>query len=249
MHNLIHAYVDDELDLVRSTEIERHLAECGACAQVYQNHQALRSALRAGPLYFKAPPHLKQRILASVRQADRAERVPRRLPWAWAGIAASLALVAVAVWGIVHMWPVPPAEDRLAQAVVSGHVRSLVAGPLITQPSSDKHEIKPWFDDKVDFSPTVKELSKQGFILKGARLDYLDNKLVGTLVYRRNRHVINLFVWRSGGDAGAEPKTLTLQGYHVVHWTQADLTYWAVSDLNEGELRGFARLVQDPAVQ
>src|ERR1700737_4795211 len=119
MHNLIHAYVDDELDLVRSTEIERHLAECAACTQVYQNQQALRSALRAGPLYFKAPPHLKQRILASVGRADRAERVPRRLSWAWAGIAASLALVAVAVWGVVHVWPVPSAEDRLAQAVGS----------------------------------------------------------------------------------------------------------------------------------
>ena len=39
-------------------------------------------------------------------------------------------------------------------------------------------------------------------------------------------------------------RTLTRQGYHVIHWTQGGFAYWAISDLNEQELQEFARLIQ-----
>jgi anti-sigma factor RsiW len=32
-----------------------------------------------------------------------------------------------------------------------------------------------------------------------------------------------------------------LQGYHVIHWTNAGMTFWAVSDLNEKELMEFVQ--------
>jgi anti-sigma factor RsiW len=48
---LLHGYLDGELDLVRSLEIERHLQACGSCSQAYQHQQALRSAVRTGSLY------------------------------------------------------------------------------------------------------------------------------------------------------------------------------------------------------
>ena len=33
-----------------------------------------------------------------------------------------------------------------------------------------------------------------------------------------------------------------LNGTNVVNWTEGDLTYWAASDLNPGELTTFAEL-------
>jgi hypothetical protein len=36
-----------------------------------------------------------------------------------------------------------------------------------------------------------------------------------------------------------QPQALTDQGYHIIHWSDGDLTYWAASDLNEVELREF----------
>ena len=45
---LIHGYVDGELDLVRSLEIEQHLRDCAACSEANQGLQALRDALRTG---------------------------------------------------------------------------------------------------------------------------------------------------------------------------------------------------------
>ncbi|HEY1217041.1 MAG TPA: hypothetical protein VGE93_25730, partial [Bryobacteraceae bacterium] len=74
-------------------------------------------------------------------------------------------------------------------------------------------------------------------------LDYLDNRPVAALVYKRRQHTINLFQWPSpASDSG--PRTLTLRGYNVVRWTHAHMAYWAVSDVNSGDLGQFVHDLQ-----
>jgi anti-sigma factor RsiW len=34
------------------------------------------------------------------------------------------------------------------------------------------------------------------------------------------------------------------QGYNVLHWSQAGMSYWAVSDLNRAELQQFVALLK-----
>jgi anti-sigma factor RsiW len=83
-----------------------------------------------------------------------------------------------------------------------------------------------------------------GFKLVGGRLDYLDRPEVAALAYARLSHVINLFVWPAAGRSAQPPRTLTNQGYHVIHRPEGDLACWAVSDLNEAELRTFVDLIR-----
>jgi len=117
-------------------------------------------------------------------------------------------------------------------------------------PSSDQHTVKPWFNGKLDFSPPVYDFAGRGFPLVGGRLDYVGGQSVAALVYGRRQHVINVFLWpagrgggssESGGPGGGE---FTRQGYHVLHWTTPEFTYWVASDLGLPELRDFAGLVQ-----
>src|SRR5205807_2173273 len=123
--------------------------------------------------------------LNSLRREGRAERLPRRVVWGWLGAAAAVALVAVTAWSLVRVWSLPSAQDQVARDVVSDHVRSLLAGPLLQVESTSQHTVKPWFNKKkVDFSPTVKDLTQQGFVLKGGRQDYVDGKLVAVIVYQ-----------------------------------------------------------------
>jgi len=60
--------------------------------------------------------------------------------------------------------------------------------------------------------------------------------LAVALVYRRNGHVINVFVWP--GASGAHT-VKSRDGYTLMSWSEAGLSYWAVSDLNPVELKEF----------
>jgi anti-sigma factor RsiW len=137
--------------------------------------------------------------------------------------------------------------DHITQEIISGHVRSLMADHLTDVASSDQHTVKPWFNGKLDFSPPVKDLSDHGFPLVGGRLDYLENRPVAALVYRHRKHFINLFIWPSAHGSDIGKKTLASDGYNLIHWEESGMVYWAVSDLNIGELQEFAQLIQNQA--
>jgi anti-sigma factor RsiW len=245
--DLLHPFADGELDLVHSLAVERHLQACPACAAAVKDLQALRGALAEPALYHRAPAGLRERVRATLRPAGRARAAARPFPWRPLAVAASLAFVAALTWATLRELSVPSADELVAQQVVASHVRSLMLpGRDVDVASSNQHTVKPWFtrDGRVPFSPPVKKLDGAGFELVGGRLDYLDRQKVAALVYKRRDHVINLFVWPAADRAARSPRALTLQGYHVIHWSDGDLTYWAASDLNEEELRQFVELIR-----
>ncbi len=243
---LIHGYVDGELDLIKSLEIERHLQECPECAQSHASLQALRAAIRNSDLYAQTPPALVKRVQSSLREANRANRPRRVRPWPLLAVAASLALIMAAGWGLAHLRLARPDDAFLTQELMASHVRSqMLPTHRFDVASSDPHTVKPWFEGKLDFAPPVKDLVDKGFPLVGGRLDYLHNRPVAALLYQRRKHSINLFIWPSSTGDEAEPLKVTRQGFHMIRWTKSGMTFWAVSDLNEGELQEFARLIQD----
>ncbi len=242
IHPLLHPYTDGELDLVRSLEVEQHLNTCAACATQKNSLQSLRSLLRNSDLAFRAPDSLRKKVRA-IAPAPESEIRPRTFDpswlWKWLAIGAT----AFAVCTLVLRPPGISGNDRLADEAVAGHVRSLMAGHLMDVASSDQHTVKPWFDGKLDFAPDVKDFAADGFPLIGGRLDYLDDRPVAALVYRRNKHVINVFVWPENNANVAMPETQNLRGYNVINRQANGLRYCLVSDLNEKELRDLADLL------
>jgi len=242
---LMDGYVDGELDLVHNVEVEGHLQECAPCSQGYQNHKALRDGIRAGGLYFRAPEELRKRIHLSLGKASRTEAVTRVFRKPWSIIAAPLAAAAIIVLALIPVLKGPSAEELLGREVLAGHIRSLMADHLEDVASSDRHTVKPWFNGKLDFSPSVVDLAQQGFPLVGGRLDYLNNRPVAALVYHRQKHVINLFIWPVTKSSDSGEKEATRQGYHLFHWTRSGMTYWAVSDVEEKQLQEFVQQLQN----
>ncbi len=255
-HDLLSAYLDQELDVVRHTDMAQHLDTCPQCAHAYTAQQAVQSALRTGSLYMTAPVHLEKRVRSAVRRARKADTraeewswrwLSEWWSWQWLSVGAGLAVVVLLAWQHLPVLTGPGAEESFLQEVVSSHVRSLMANHLTDVASSDQHTVKPWFDHTVDFSPPVIDLTAQGFPLLGGRLDYLGNRPVAALIYQRQQHVINLLLWPAPHDARGGEHTVVRHGYTLLHWTTSGMTYWAISNLNRHELQIFAHVVQQHA--
>jgi anti-sigma factor RsiW len=221
--------------------IERHIEGCASCSRARDSHLALHDSLRAANLEFRCPDRLRTRIKAIVRQEtgrlDSRPNLPRRL----LAVAAALLLVACGSWIVLHTSG-QSVNDRIGQEVVASHVRSLLADHLTDVASSDRHTVKPWFAGKLDFAPTVVDLSAEGFPLVGGRLDYLEHRPVAALVYTRRKHAINLFLWPQEHATGGALQSTSSQGYQVAHWNDAGTACWAISDLNNNELSQFVQL-------
>jgi anti-sigma factor RsiW len=244
MQPLIARYVDGELDRVRSFEIEHHVEACAVCTPVYQETLDLRSAIREGASYFSAPRKLKQRIRVIVREQAEQERRVVVLPWHWIGMAAALAFVLLfGVW-IQRVTPDSSHKQFVAQEIIAGHIRSLMVNHLTDVNSSDYHMVKPWFEGKLDFAPPVEDLGGDGFPLVGCRLDYADGRPIAALVYQRRLHYINVFVWPSKDIESNKVTHETREGYNLVHWSQAGMTFWAVSDLANNEMQMLVNLLR-----
>jgi len=262
---LMDGYLDGELDPITSQTIEQHLRECRNCEQAYEAHTALAYAISRGAPYYKAPAELRQRVQSSLRDAigvrasrsaarenhaSLTSRWARRRPvlpeisWNWLALAAAIILGALITAVFLPRMRSPNADQFLATQLIASHVRSLMANHLTDVPSSDQHTVKPWLDAKLDFAAPVPDLSSQGFPLIGGRLDYLDSRSVAALVYQKRKHFINLFIWPTTPKDSTAQTMVEREGYHLVHWSDGDFTYWAVSDVNINDLQSFKQLFE-----
>ncbi len=245
---MLHALIDGELDAGHARDVEAHVATCAACAEKLDAFRAMRAAMAGAGLKEAAPASLRARLDAALPRPSAQVIAPskffrpsRRTFFSGfaVGTAASAAIAASLVLTVFRN----DQEQMIASEVVSAHVRSLQAGHLMDVETSDQHTVKPWFDGRVDVAPPVIDLTAQGFTLLGGRLDYIDGEPVASVVYRRRKHVINLFVAQRLGVAHAAVTARTVQGYNVRHWSNGGLDFWAVSDLDGEELGEFVQKI------
>ena len=239
---LLHAYVDNELDLANSLALEAHLRTCSGCTTQLESVRALKTALHRGSLRFEASAALKKRIRREVRAADHANlRSPLQSLLFWKSLAFGVAALATA---LLTLRPVAISDREIfLDEAVGNHVRSLMVEHLTDVRSSDQHTVKPWFDGKLDFAPPVKDFSAEGFPLIGGRLDYLNDHPVAALVYKRDKHVINVFVETKNKRTLRSSVNARYQGYNVFTTENAEFRYALVSDLNTAELKELAGLI------
>ena len=240
IRELIHPYVDGELDLLSTRETEQHLRSCAECRGMETALRGLRKTVANSQPAYRAPSHLRRNVRAALQREARTTHKSFN-PWLVfaTGAACALLILGAAFFQTTRA----SRNETIVREVIANHVRSLLAIHLVDVSSSDQHTVKPWFDGKIDFAPDVRDLSKDGFPLVGGRLDYLNGKTVVALVYQRNKHPINVFIMPATANLDSSPYVVTRRGYNVLSWRHHDMKYWAVSDLNEAELRRFAEFL------
>jgi anti-sigma factor RsiW len=209
------------------------------------------SSLREKMDQHKAPDRLRRRIMLGIEReqqrslSGRLSTFREYLGLHWRALStAALCGVAATLIGTQAMM-IAAVDDNLMQQVASSHTRALVANHLTDVVSSDQHTVKPWFAGKIDYSPRVRDFATEGFELAGGRLDYVNDRVVAALVYKRRLHMIDAFVWPTK-DANRSPSRRSRQGINAVEWTDDGMRYYLVSDVEFNELNELARLMRTP---
>jgi anti-sigma factor RsiW len=232
---LIGASLDGELDSQTALRIDHHFSTCHRCSVLLDRLQRLQQAIAAAELDWSANADLRP-LRAAIRRRTGGNWW--RAPWLWRSVLGAVAAV------LVVMIAIPGGSGiSIERQMVDNHLRSMLADHLVDVPSSDQHTVKPWFQGKLNFAPSVPDLSADGFTLIGGRLDVVGGRPAAAIVYRRRQHVVNLWILAADGTQ-SQLKSSDLEGFHLLQWRTGGAVFWAVSDLNPAELREFAMLIR-----
>ncbi len=244
---MLHGFVDGELDPAHASQFQDHLGTCPGCRAEMDEVRAARKVMNQEGVKWRPPEALRAQVLSMLafEESVAASRPPQRPQpqnpaWRRAldlfkqwGFVPSVAALAASLF----LFAITPSQTLILQdEILASHIRSMMANHLTDVLTSDKHTVKPWFNGKIDFSPPVADLVKDGFPLVGGRVDYLGGRAVAALVYRRNAHVINLFIWPASSTAQT---AAVHDGYNMEQWSDGGLVFWAISDVAPGELVRF----------
>jgi anti-sigma factor RsiW len=245
----VHAYFDGELDAVRSADFEDHLEVCTECKAELRKIGALRRRLQESELFERASSQLRDRIRKQIMKPANGRRSAlfsgRRvflIPAFGVLVAAAACLVLVFLIFQSH-----GRSTQITAELIDAHVRSLQPGHLTDLTdvlSTDQHTVKPWFDGKLDFIPPVSDFSQQGFPLVGGRLDIIDGHNVASLVYSRQKHIINLFAWPYREKEANFTGSGSHQGYNWLRWQSRDMEFCLVSDASTADLHQLKDLIR-----
>ena len=227
--------------------LESHLAACETCA-----HEAAAEALLSEALEGRLPQHaaplaLKRRLAATWPGAPAAEPAPR---W-WAGW--RRALVPALALGVLLLAALPlyyPRSDGpgapMVTEAVNDHLRLLSSQHPLDIESGGMHQVKPWFEGRLDFAPVVRFLGDDDFPLRGGAVGYYLDRKAAVFVFHRRLHVVTLLVFRADGlpwpSRGLEhigavtAQVTTSRGFNAILWREGELGYALVSDVDLPDL-------------
>lgn len=229
----LHAYVDGELPVSETADVDGHCVACRQCATLARGEREFRLLLRRQPRE-GAPPELRARILRGVRREVRASWAR---PWLLVpAVAAAAAVVAVV------LLPGRPSSPLVAE-LVNTHIAYAQVDRPAELASTDPREIATWFQTRAGMRVTVPDYSPAGIRLTGARLSAARERTVAYLLYEKGQTLLSVFmVAVSGADAELPGRRVTYRdheyvtsdqkGFRTVSWSDGQTVYGLVSMLD-----------------
>ena len=226
--------------------LDSHLAGCPACAREATAEQLLSEALESRLPQHAAPIALKRR-LAAEWPAPRPGLWPR---WR-SGLVPALALAAVLLVVIpIYYQRAGERGAAMVTEAVNDHLRILSSRHPLDIESGGMHQVKPWFEGRLDFAPVVRFLGDDEFPLRGGAVGYYLDRKAAVFVFHRRLHAISLFVFRAEGlpwpTRGLErvgpvaARVTASRGFNAIRWREGELGYALVSDVEVPDLTRLA---------
>ena len=150
-HLLLHALADHELDAATALSLEARMAAEPALAAEYARILALKEHVKS-----LGKPMISEDFVARITAIGAP---PKPVPWqrrilsvdhpSWRGLAAGIVLTAFIASGSTYFLVPPRGESAIEDQIADDHRRSLLAASPTDILSSDRHTVRPWFEQKL----------------------------------------------------------------------------------------------------
>jgi anti-sigma factor RsiW len=253
-------YQQDRLRPDLQGEVRAHLDTCAACARAEAAEHVLTDLLEQRLPQHPASLALKRRLAAEWPVTS----APKPSWWTrWGRSLAPALAVAMVLLVALPLYYEQAGVGRgdgtagMVREAVTDYLRLLSSQHPLEIESGGIHQVKPWFEGRLDFAPVIAFEGDPEFPLRGGAVGYYLDRKAAVFVYTRRLHTISLFVFRAEGlpwpARGLEPMgkaqayVTATRGFTVILWRAGELGYALVSDVDALELRQLgARLTPGP---
>jgi len=226
-----------------------HVQGCAVCTHEVAAEQLLTAALEDRLPQHAAPVALKRRLAAEwLHPVAPGQNVWRR----WSRSLVPALAVATVLLMIVPLYYQREGEQGpiMVTEAVNDHLRILSSQHPLDIENGGMHQVKPWFEGRLDFAPVVRFLGDQDFPLQGGGVGYYLDRKAAVFVFHRRLHAISLLVFRADGlpwpthglqrIGRARAQVSAARGFNLVLWREGELGYALVSDVDMPELTHLA---------
>jgi len=240
--SLLQGYFDGELSDRSATEFERHLRHCDHCATELVDLDLLRDSLQLAQLYEPATASFRRKINAPLRATAPTTTASQPRLSHWIAVAAALLFIAILLGIVGPRLSTDDYQTELAGEIVDAYVHSLQPGPIDGIASNDERVVNGRLDRGAGFAVPVRDFANEGFALRGGRIDVIEGRSVAVLVYERNGHPINVFIWRIR-ERDSPARTGSRQSFQWIDWRKGKMEFCAVSDADRANLDQLHKLI------
>jgi anti-sigma factor RsiW len=233
-------YLDGELSPDQAVALQQHIGECPRCAAEISELVSLKRSLRVARVRLTPTIEFRRKIQ---QQIAKPQHSWWRTRFVVALATAAVFLVIASVLWIKHS----RRTDSLSE-VADLHVEALASANPVDVVSTDRHTVKPWFQNKIPFSFNIPELAGTEFSLLGGRLVYLHQQPAAQLIFTMRKHQISVLIFQRTGQVAHALITgggIEKHNSFSVETADAqDLLFVVISDVDANEMRKLAQMVK-----
>jgi anti-sigma factor RsiW len=233
-------YLDGELSPDHAVAVQQHIGECPRCAAEISELVGLKRSLRAARGRFTPTTEFRRKIQ---QQIAKPQHSWWRTRFVLALATAAVFLVVASVLWVRHS----RGTDSLSE-VADLHVEALASANPVDVVSTDRHTVKPWFQNKIPFSFNIPELAGTEFSLLGGRLVYLRQQPAAQLIFTMRKHQISLLIFRRTGEIAhallAGDEVEKHNSFSVETAEAQDLLLVVIGDVDSNKIRKLTQMVK-----
>jgi len=239
-------YLDGELPSEEMHVFDTHVSICPSCAADALERVQMKRSVKAAGKRFTPSAEFRRRVHQSIAAKPRRSIVG----FGWTVATAMIAILMVVDLATTYMGRQRVHQEQVYSELADLHVATLASSSPVDVVSSDRHNVKPWFQGKIPFTFELPELQDSEFSLLGGRITYLGQTAGAHLIYQVRKHKISVFIFQETSLPGRwdeeYPATKKLS-FNMETWSQGSLRYCILGDAAAADIHNLAELLKRAA--